>query len=148
MTLAEADVDIERCPEEAHRMKRFFDLPTSALPRRVGLLGLLCGVLALSAFVLVNQLSVSAAPAAAARIRSGSIGLAQGQTVRLSVANTGGKDLDVTMTFLDDQGSPLFECNEIVEGGEIYWMDLNGDEVADKAPARVQLRAEVKVKGS
>lgn len=117
--------------------------------RRAGIVLSLSALIALAAFVTIHQFSVSAAPDATAKLRSGSVGVAQGQTVRVSVANTGKKDLTVTMTLFDEQGLALFLCNELfLKKGYSYSMDLNGDTIADKAPARRQVRYEIKVKNS
>lgn len=94
-----------------------------------------------------TQLTASAAPASVQKLKSASFGITEAQTARISVTNLSGKPIAVTMKVFDDLGSVKFICDGAIIGPDkTYWMDADGAALADKAPARAQLRAQFWVK--
>lgn len=95
------------------------------------------------------------------RISFGMVGITRGQTVRLSVANTVGRnDSDwppgptrVVLTFLNEEGQPFrnrdgrpVRLAASLERGQSTLLDLNADDLQfPPGPSRVQLRAVINV---
>lgn len=73
---------------------------------------------------------------------SGMVGIMPGQTARIGVVNTGSKDVQVTLSILDDGGKVMILCDSVVSAGQSHFDDFQHPGGAN----RLELRGVVVVR--